>query len=415
MKNKQVSSGYIIFILMITIAIDVMGLGLIFPIIPELVLDKSNQLFLASDTVSTVRYFYYGLTMAVWPLGMFLGSSILGRLSDIFGRKRLLVIALLGVALSYFLSVFAIVSQNLVLFIISRLTVGVFGGSFGLAQATIIDVSPKDKITRNLSFVTLAASIGFIIGPALTTLIGQIYEGNSMMQTLLPCLIGGLITIINLTSVWFFLRETREITSDKKHLPGLVDMFFSFRVMFIDKRVVMLAFSFLLMQAAWGFYVQNFPLVLSAEFSLNQAQIGLSFVCAALGYFVAILGILPTLEKYCSLKSLVVVNGLLLGIMLLLSAAYPSVIMEYISFILASVFQLLFYSAILAWFSNKVEAHEQGQIMGGTVSVFGIAWAVNAILLGPLVSIDIFLPVYLAVFLFIAAGLIVVKVTEGAK
>ncbi|TNF66309.1 MAG: MFS transporter [Gammaproteobacteria bacterium] len=415
MSNKQISSGYIILILMVTIAIDVMGLGLIFPIIPELILDKSNELFLVADTTATVRYFYYGLTMAVWPLGMFFGSSILGRLSDVFGRKRLLVIALLGVALSYFLSVFAIMTENLSVFIISRFTVGLFGGSFGLAQATIIDVSPRDKITRNLSFVTLAASIGFIIGPGLTTLIGQIYQGDSMMQTLLPCLIGGLITIVNLASVWIFLKETRQVEKSARKLPGLIDMFFSFRVMFIDKRVVVLAFSFLFMQAAWGFYVQNFPLVLSAEFDLNQAQIGLSFVCAALGYFVAILGILPILEKYCSLKSLVMVNGLLLGITLLLSAVYPSVLMEYVAFILASVFQLLFYSAILAWFSSKVDDHEQGQIMGGTVSVFGIAWAVNAILLGPLVSIGVFLPVYLAVILFVIAGLVVVSVTGGSK
>ena len=409
--NNKSSFGYIVFILMVTIAIDVMGIGLIFPIIPELILDKNNDLFLHSSTSSTLRYFYYGLTMAMWPLGMFIGSSILGRLSDVFGRKNLLLAALLGIALSYFLSVFAIATASLALFIISRTTVGIFGGSFGLAQAMIIDVSPKDSITRNLSFVTLAASIGFIIGPGLTTVIGQIYQGDVMMQALLPCLIGSLITIINLLSVWFFLRETRVIERTV-NLPNLIDIFFSFRVMFIDQRVLVLAISFLFMQGAWGFYIQNFPLVLSSYFDLSQAQIGLSFICAALGYFVAILGILPTLEKHCSLKSLVMVNGLLLGIILTLSALYPSVIMEYIAFTLASIFQLLFYSAILAWFSNKVESHEQGQIMGATVSIFGMAWAINALLIGVLASIDLFLPVYIASILFVLAGLVVSKVTK---
>ncbi|MCF6767356.1 MFS transporter [Thiotrichales bacterium 19S11-10] len=410
MKNNQASSGYIIFILMVTIAIDVMGLGLIFPIIPELVLDRHNELFLLSNTSMEVRYFYYGIIMAVWPLGMFLGSSILGRLSDIYGRKLLLIIALAGIAVSYFLSVLAILQMSLSLFILSRFAVGLFGGCFGLAQATIVDVSPREKITRNLSFVTLAASIGFIIGPGLTTLIGQIYQGDGTMQALLPCLAGGILTIINLISVCIFLKETRQVDPSERKLPNVIDMFFSFRVMFIDRRVVVLAISFLLMQAAWGFYVQNFPLMLSAEFNLNQAQIGLSFVCAALGYFVAILGILPILEKRFSVKGLVIVNGMLLTIILGLSALYPSVLMEYIAFVLASVFELLFYSAILAWFSSKVEDHEQGQIMGGTVSVFGIAWAVNAILLGPLASMGVFLPIYIAMVLFLVAGLIVIKV-----
>lgn len=413
MNVKPISSGYIIFILMVTIAIDVMGLGLIFPIIPELLLDRSNELFLLSDTTLNIRYFYYGLTMAVWPLGMFFGSSILGRLSDIFGRKRLLLIALVGVAISYFLSVFAIEMKSLTLFIISRFTVGLFGGSFGLAQAIIVDVSPKDRLTRNLSFVTLAASIGFLIGPGLTTLIGHIYQDNSQMQTLLPCLIGGLITLVNLLSVWRFLQETKKASEEKAKLPNFVDMFFSFRIMFLDRRIVVLALSFLLLQIGWGFYVQNFPLILSTKFHLNQAQIGLSFVLSAMSYFLAILVILPKLERNFKLKSLVITNAFLLALALWLSAFYPTITMQYVVFMLASVFELLFYSAILSWLSSKVGDEEQGQIMGGTVSVFGIAWAANALLLGPLASIFVFLPVYIAVISFGLAGLVVMKLSSN--
>lgn len=315
-------------------------------------------------------------------------------------------------ALSYFLSAIAISIQSFGLFVFSRLTIGIFGASFGLAQATIIDVSPKERITRNLSFVTLAASIGFIFGPALTTAIGFLFVGK--MQALLPCLIGGFLTLINLLSVWLYLRETRVQHTDKPKVKfNILDMLFSFRVMFIDKRVQILALSFLLMQAAWGFYIQNFPLVLSQIFHLSQAEIGLSFVCAALGYFGAILGLLPILEKRYSVKTLVIVNGFLLAVTLLVGIFIQLVWFEYVTFILASVFQLLFYSALLAWFSSKVNDDEQGQIMGGTVSVFGLAWAFNALLLGPLAAIAIFLPVYIAAILFALSGMMTAKVSHS--
>ena len=84
---------------------------------------------------------------------------------------------------------------------------------------------------------------------------------------------------------------------------------------------------------------------------------------------------------------------------------------EYIAFTITSMFQLLFYSAILTWISSKVDEHEQGLVMGGTVSIFGIAWAINAMLISPLVYISLFLPIYVAAFFFVLSGIIVLKVS----
>jgi MFS family permease len=408
---SQPKEKLIIFILMVTIMIDIMGLGLIFPIIPGFTLDTNNTVFLDPNTSEFARYTFYGLIMAAWPFGLFIGSSVIGRLSDVYGRKRLLIISLIGIASSYMLSVLAVYISDIYLFTFSRLTVGLFGGCFGLAQTIIIDITPKERLTRNLSFVTLAASVGMIFGPLLTTLVGKIYQNNDFLSAMLPCLIGAVITIINLISVSIFLKETNK---NKAHASKLnfIDMIFSFRKMFSDSRIVLLAISFLFMQVAWGFYIQSFPLIMSSRFDLNQAQIGLSFVFGSIGYLVTILGILPRLERYCSLKSLVVFNAFLVGITFLLSCAYPTVIIEYITFVVTSMFQVLFYSAILTWISGKVDDHEQGVVMGGTVSIFGIAWAINALLISVLVSVDMFLPIYLAAFFFILSGLIALKVTN---
>ncbi|MCF6766255.1 MFS transporter [Thiotrichales bacterium 19S3-7] len=409
-SNSPVKSGFILFILMLTIAIDVMGLGLIFPIIPEIILDPHNSLFFNITTPNSIRYFWYGMVFAMWPLGMFFGSSIFGRLSDQYGRKKLLLTSLFGVSVSYFLSVIAIGLHSVVLFTVSRLTVGIFGGSFALAQATIIDVSAKDKVARNLSYVTLAGSIGFIFGPLLTTVVGYISSG--LMQAALPCLVAGVLSLINTLSVYIFLKETRITNISERLKIKILDMLFSFRVMFTDKRIIVLALSYLLMQAAWGFYMQNFPLVLSEIYHLNQSEIGLSFVLAAIFDFITVLVILPFLTKRFPLKFIVILSGILLGLNLLFAVIIPNLWLQYVTFVIAFILQLVFYSAILAWLSHKVSEDEQGQIMGGTVSVFGLAWAINAILLGLFANLSILLPVYLAIIGFILAGVIAAAVKK---
>ena len=80
-------------------------------------------------------------------------------------------------------------------------------------------------------------------------------------------------------------------------------------------------------------------------------------------------------------------------------------------------FQLLFYSSLLAWFSYKVNANEQGKIIGGTVSVFGLAWAFNALLIGSIAGINIMLPFYIAAFLFVVSAFVIiyVKATSDVK
>ncbi|WP_119344173.1 MFS transporter [Facilibium subflavum] len=397
-QNKQ---RLLIGILMLTIIIDIMGVGLVFPVIPEIML-SAKSVFFAKSATDTLRNFYYGITMAVWPLGIFIGSAIIGRLSDIYGRKTLLIVALIGTAAAYLISVTSFYSGSLSLFIFSRFICGFFGGSFSIAQTVMLDISNADNRMRNLSLITLAASIGFIFGPIITTLVG-IFAVTDFQAISLPFVFGAILACINLLSVCLFLPETykKPVHKVKLHLISLI---FSFRVMFVDKRVRILALSFLMLQIGWGYYAQALPLVLSQALSFGQSAVGGIFIILSAGFALSTMWAQEKVLKRFTAKQAMLSIATLLSIIFLVSAIWLTIGMVIISAFLSALLQIIFYTALLSVIAAAVKEHEQGAIMGGTTSVFGIAWFINAFSLGPAANINITTPFYLAALALGLAG-----------
>ena len=387
---------------MLTIIIDVMGVGLVFPVIPEIIMSK-HSLFFVAHTSDAVRNFYYGLSMALWPLGIFLGSAIIGKLSDKHGRKLMIIVSLLGTVVAYLLSVFSFAIESLSLFMLSRFVCGFFGGSFSIAQAVILDVSSIEKRIKNLSLITLAASIGFVFGPLITTIVGLL--SHTEYQAInLPFLFGAIFSSINLLSVCFFLPETytKPIKAQKIKLIGLI---FSFRVMFTDKRVQILALAFLMLQIGWGYYAQSLPLVLAQAFHFEPASIGFVFIIMSLGFASSTLYVQAVTLKRLNPTQAMMLSAIIIGILFIACTLLLSPSSMIISAFFGALLQIIFYTALLSVIAGKVEAHEQGAIMGGTTSVFGIAWTINAFTLGLFTNLYLTLPLYLAAIAIIIAGI----------
>ncbi|RUS69190.1 hypothetical protein EGW08_023048, partial [Elysia chlorotica] len=104
-----------------------------------------------------------------------IGGPVLGELSDKFGRKKLLIIALFLTSFAYVLSAISVYMCSYLFFMISRLLSGMVGGAFEIAQATVIDVSSKKNKAKNLGYITMAASLGFVVGPIVTSLTTNSY------------------------------------------------------------------------------------------------------------------------------------------------------------------------------------------------------------------------------------------------
>ena len=176
MFSRKPALGFIF----VTLVLDVLGIGLIIPILPKLVESfHGGSVTAASHT--------YGLLAALYSLMQFLFAPLLGSLSDRFGRRTVILGSLFGSGLDYFVLAFA---PNLAWFFFGRIMAGVTGANFAAAAAYIADISPPEKRAANFGLIGAALGLGFIAGPALGGVLGNV-------GLRVPFLVAGGLTLLN--------------------------------------------------------------------------------------------------------------------------------------------------------------------------------------------------------------------------
>lgn len=395
MKTQHKQSSGALYVLMLTIMIDVMGFGLIFPLMPTLFL-STHGLVAGSVSVAS-RYWYYAIAVAAWPLGNFFGTAYLGELSDKYGRKKILVGCIAMVAASYLLGVVAIDLQALWVFMLSRILAGFFGGSYEIAQAAIADISTPDLKARNMSMITFAGSIGVILGPLISSL-------TSSLSIATPFWIAGILSLINMLWILWVFVETFSPNLEK-HISW-ARVFTACKFIFVDRRVSKMGLIFFFFILGWGFYLQQIPLVLQKIFYFDAHLIGLFFFVLGVGFALSMIFIQPALLKKCSLQTTYKLSALVVAITLLLASIILTAKLEWISIFVIGVFFIIAYGCILALISSAVTADEQGQAMGGLGAVGAIGFLVTGISLAALTKISINLPIYCAVGVYFISGIL---------
>jgi DHA1 family tetracycline resistance protein-like MFS transporter len=159
-KTRNAAIGFIF----VTLFLDILGIGLIIPILPRLIESlQGGNVAAASHTVGTLA--------ALYSLMQFVCAPVLGCLSDRFGRRPVILSSLLGSGLDYLLLAFA---PTLGWFYLGRIVAGITGASITAASAYIADISPPEKRAGNFGIIGAAFGLGFIAGPALGGLLGDI-------------------------------------------------------------------------------------------------------------------------------------------------------------------------------------------------------------------------------------------------
>jgi DHA1 family tetracycline resistance protein-like MFS transporter len=174
-----------------TLFIDVIGLGIIVPVLPKLL-----EQFTQGDAQQAA--YFYGFLLAIYALTQFLFAPIVGALSDRFGRRPVLLMSLVGFGVDYFLMAFA---PSLLWFVIARVFSGMMGASYSVAMSYIADVSNPEDRTKNFGLVGVAFGLGFIIGPAISAWLGH-YDLRW------PFLLSGCLAWLNAVGVWLWLGES---------------------------------------------------------------------------------------------------------------------------------------------------------------------------------------------------------------
>lgn len=185
--NKSIS------IILVTICLDAMGIGLIMPILPEL---------LKSISGAEVSSLHYGILLAIYALMQFIFAPILGILSDRFGRKPILVISLAGAAADYLLMASA---TTLLWLYIGRIVAGITGANMAVATAYITDITSPSERAKRFGLLGAVFGIGFIAGPVLGGALGEWYLHA-------PFLAAAIMNGINLIMTICFLKESKVST-----------------------------------------------------------------------------------------------------------------------------------------------------------------------------------------------------------
>ncbi len=148
----------------VTIALDMMAIGVVVPVLPKLVEDFVNE-----DTAAAARIF--GVFGVVWALMQFVFMPIMGSLSDRFGRRPVILLSNFGLGLDYVLMALA---PNLAWLFVGRVISGITAASISTSMAYVADVTPVEKRASAFGVTGIAFGLGFVLGPALGGLLGGI-------------------------------------------------------------------------------------------------------------------------------------------------------------------------------------------------------------------------------------------------
>lgn len=410
-QENNTKKIFLILTLMLTIIIDVMGMGLIIPTLPQLFIGTHSVLD-SQVSSSFWQEFYYGLAMAVWPLGLFFGAPALGHLSDIIGRRKILLSCLLMTGLTYGLCGIAIYFKSLGLFILGRLISGFFAGSFEISQAVIADISPPEHKARNMGWITLAAAFGFTLGPLMSSLTT---ESNWVHWFSLdtPFWIAFILSLLNMLSLYCLLKESYRHVGEFK--IDWLACFKSVSFIFKDSRVRYLGLIFILLQLGWGMYFTPLTAILRMQFGYTSVALGLIFAVLGFGAFLGTVLLQPMAQKLFSLKWMVTLSILITGVLLCFSGVFSNAWIQWVVAFFASLIEILAYTGSVAIFSNAVSDTEQGTVLGGVGSLVSIAWCLSGLGVGPSLSISWHAPLLFSAGVMLLAGLLMIGCHTALK
>jgi predicted MFS family arabinose efflux permease len=382
-----------IFALLLVVFIDAAGMGILFPILNSIIMNPAEH-FLPLSTSITTRHFYYSLVIGIFFIAWFFGATFISKASDGLGRKKALIICLLGVLGGYILTIIAIEIDSLLLLILGRVLSGLTAGSQSVSQAAIIDISrPEDK-AKNLGLILTSFAIGMVLGPV----IGGVFSDqtlSSYFNNALPFYVILGITVLDLFLILVYFKDIETVRNKFKFNP--LDLITQFGLVVKDKRLLKLSIIFFLAQIAFNTVYVFIDVFLFTRYHFSTFNNSVVMLIFGASYALSC----SVLVRYTS-KILSHTQTIMLGLTIVLISLMFLVLIDssFAAYFILIPFMAAFglaYISMLTLFSNAVSEKDQGWVMGITVSLFTLGAAITSLCGGWLMNLGINLPFIFAI------------------
>ena len=351
----------------ITVALDMMAVGIIAPVLPKLIID-----FRGGDVASAA--WYVGVFATIWAAMQFIFSPIIGAASDRFGRRPVILLSNLGLGLDYILMA---VAPTLGWLFVGRMVSGITSASYPTAGAYIADVTPQSERAGRFGMLGAAFGLGFIVGPAVGGLLGGI-------DLRLPFWVAGGLSLVN--TAYGFLILPESLPRDRRRPFSLrgANVLAAFKLLKSHPELLGMAALLLVMGLAHEALPNTFVLYADQRYGWSESQVGV--VLALIGVasvVVSMMLVKPLVRRlgerraalfglFCGMAAFLVfglapTGGLFLGgiaLMALLGLANPS---------------------LQALMSHRISPSEQGQLQGSLGSIRALTG-----MLGPMLFTQVF-------------------------
>jgi MFS transporter, DHA1 family, tetracycline resistance protein len=344
----------------------------------------------------------YGLLAATYPAFQLIGSPILGKWSDIYGRKKILLLSNVGTSIGWLLFLFAlflpsnsfdihiaflgtfIVIIPLLILFLARAIDGITGGNISIANAYLADLSSDSTRSKNFGKMAISSNLGFILGPALAGILGGTIYG-----AILPVLAALILSLVTIIVIFFLLRESKP-SSEEMLVPeqGTIRKAFSqecrecyseistkkpkLRDVFKLKHISFLLVLYFLIFLGFNIYYAAFPAHAAKDLKWSVTQLGIFYAILS-GIMVFIQGpVLRKALKKFSEEKLVIIGSIILGTNFILFVS-NNVVSVAMAIILFAVGNGLMWPSFMSILSRRAGSKLQGAVQGIAGSFGGLA------------------------------------------
>jgi DHA1 family tetracycline resistance protein-like MFS transporter len=353
-----------------TAFLNFIGLTIAIPIFTPLCLQENGGI-IAAGTSIPVRTTILGLLVGLFPLCQFFAAPILGAYSDRYGRKSVLLVSLLGMAIGYIIMAVSILLPSLPLAFLSRIIMGAFSGSLAVTQSAMADVSDERSRANNFGLIGAAFGASLFIGPALGGILSD-PAVHPWFTYATPFLLAALLTGLNFIQVvWQFSETLPEGKRQRRNLHILIGPVNIVRAMRDSVRRSMFMVVFFL-GFGFNFFTQFFQLYLIDAFATTQSQLGMVFSYIGICSILTQILVVPAISKRFRPAQVLSVSLLLLASIFPMLLLVPRFSLLFPIITLIPLFNGLSNPNLTALVSGLGGTEGQGEILGINQSVMAI-------------------------------------------